>query len=47
MVAYQEQERLIGDAVKTQVKKNFKNSVLFPTRFLGLNMQCTAQLELE
>ena len=41
------QERLIGDAVKTQIKRNFKNSVIFPTRFLGLNMQCTAQLELE
>jgi len=33
--------------VKTQIKRNFKNSVMFPTRFLGLNAQCTAQLELE
>ena len=41
------QERLIGDPVKIQLKKNFKNSVVFPTRFLGLNAQCTAQLELE
>ena len=47
MIAYQQQERLIGDPVKTQIKRNFKNSVLFPTRFLGLNAQCAAQLELE
>lgn len=33
--------------MKTQIKRNFKNSVLFPTRFLGLNAQCAAQLELE
>lgn len=47
VIAYQQQERLIGDSVKTQIKRNFKNSVLFPTRFLGLNAQCSAQLELE
>lgn len=47
VIAYQNQERLIGDSVKTQIKRNFKNSILFPTRFLGLNAQCTAQLELE
>ena len=47
VVAYCPQERLIGDSVKTQIKRNFKNSILFPTRFLGLNAQCNAQLELE
>lgn len=31
----------------TQKMRNFKNSVLFPTRFLGLNSQCTAQIEIE
>mmetsp|Transcript_43618 Transcript_43618/g.57784 ORF Transcript_43618/g.57784 Transcript_43618/m.57784 type:complete len:624 (+) Transcript_43618:73-1944(+) len=46
-IAYTSSERLIGDAVKTQIKRNFKNSVTFPTRFLGLNMQCAAQIELE
>lgn len=46
-IAYQNQERLIGDSVKTQIKRNFKNSVLFPTRFLGLNMQCAEQIALE
>lgn len=31
----------------TQIKRNFKNSIMFPTRFLGLNSQCTAQIEIE
>lgn len=46
-VAYTEAERLAGDSVKFQIKKNFKNSVLFPMRLLGLNQSCAAQLELE
>ena len=33
--------------MNTQIKRNFKNSVLFPMRFLGLNSQCSAQLEQE
>ena len=47
MLAYTASERVIGDAAKTQAKRNFKNTLAFPTRFLGLNMQCQAQLELE
>lgn len=46
-IAYCAQERQIGDSVKVQVKRNFKNSVLFPTRFLGLNATCEEQLALE
>jgi len=46
-IAYQMQERLIGDSVKTQIKRNFLNSVMFPMRFLGLNAQCNAQIDLE
>ena len=30
--------------MKTQIKRNHKNSVLFPTRFLGLNATCAEQL---
>jgi len=30
--------------VKTQIKRNFKNSILFPTRFLGLNATCAEQI---
>jgi molecular chaperone DnaK (HSP70) len=41
MVAYTAQERLAGEAVKVQHRRNFKNSVAFPTRFLGLNTACT------
>jgi hypothetical protein len=33
--------------VKFQVRKNMKNSILFPTRFLGLNSGCQQQLGLE
>ena len=46
-VAYCEQERLMGDHVKPQLKKNFKNSVIYPTRFLGLNTECKDQIALE
>ena len=47
LVAYTTAERLIGDAVKTQVKRNFKNSILYLTRFLGLNATCKEQLAQE
>jgi len=46
-VAYTETERIIGDAVRFQVKKNFKNTILFPTRLLGLNSNCKDQIEKE
>ena len=40
-VAYTATERLAGESVNTQIRRNFKNSILFPTRFLGLNTACT------
>jgi len=46
-LAYTAEERLIGDSVKFQIRKNMKNTILFPTRFLGLNAQCETQLALE
>ena len=46
-VAFTQTERLAGEAVKFQINKNFKNTVLFATRFLGLNTACKEQLELE
>jgi len=39
-VAYTEAERIAGETVKTQIRRNCKNSILFPTRFLGLNAAC-------
>jgi len=42
-----DQERLIGTPAVQQAKRNMKNTILFPTRFLGLNGTCTQQLELE
>ena len=47
MVAYTEQERLGGESVRTQHRKNFKNSLTFLTRFVGLNGACRDQLAIE
>jgi len=41
------QERLIGDAAVNQMKKNFKNTMQFFGRFMGLNQDCAEQLEEE
>jgi heat shock 70kDa protein 4 len=46
-IAYTETERIIGDAVRFQIKKNFKNTILFPTRLMGLNTNCKDQIEKE
>ena len=43
-VAYTAQERVIGDAANNQMKKNFKNTMQFFGRFMGLNQDCEAQL---
>lgn len=45
--AFHAQERIIGNPVILQAKRNPKNTVLFPTRFIGLNATCTDQLEIE
>ena len=47
IAAFTDDERLIGDAAVNQMKKNFKNSLQFFSRFLGLNMDCAEQLEEE
>lgn len=47
IAGYTDQERLIGDAAVNQMKKNFKNTLQFFARFLGLNQDCTEQLEEE
>ena len=47
VVAYTDEERLIGDAAMNQQKKNFKNTLQFFTRFIGLNVDCVEQLALE
>ena len=38
--AYTAEERLVGDAAINQMKKNFKNTLQFFARFLGLNQDC-------
>lgn len=47
VVAFTDEERLIGDAAMNQQKKNFKNTLQFYTRFIGLNVDCVDQLKEE
>jgi molecular chaperone DnaK (HSP70) len=47
VVAFTDEERLIGDSALNQQKKNFKNTLQFFTRFLGLNTDCVDQLKEE
>lgn len=47
LAAYTDMERLVGDAAMNQMKKNFKNTLQFFPRFLGLNQDCVEQLEEE
>lgn len=44
IAAYTDSERVVGDAAASQMKKNFKNTLQFFTRFLGLNQECVGQL---
>lgn len=44
VTAYTDAERVIGDSAKTQMKKNFKNTLQYFTRFMGLNVDCVAQM---
>jgi molecular chaperone DnaK (HSP70) len=41
VVAFTEEERIIGDSAIGQQKKNFKNTLQFFPRFMGLNTDCT------
>jgi heat shock protein 4 len=47
IIGYTAEERLIGDSAVNQMKKNFKNTMQFFTRFIGLNADCKDQLEEE
>ena len=44
IAAFTPEERLIGDAAVNQMKRNFKNTPQFFSRFLGLNWDCKEQL---
>ena len=46
-MGYTDEERLIGDAAMNQQKKNFKNTLQFFTRYIGLNSECVEQLKTE
>jgi len=45
--AFTDAERLAGEGVKPQTRRNFKNTLLYATRFLGLNTACQEQLKIE
>ena len=47
LAGFTAEERLIGDSAGNQMKKNFKNTLQFFTRFLGMNIDCKEQLEEE
>lgn len=47
VVAYTNEERLIGDAAMSQIRANFMNTSMFFNRFLGLNIDCASQLQEE
>ncbi len=44
VVGYTDEERLIGDAAINQQMKNFRNTLQFFTRYIGLNVECVEQL---
>ena len=44
---FTDQERVIGAAAVNQQKRNFKNSIQFFSRFLGLNQDCIEQINEE
>ena len=47
VVAYGEHERMVGDSAVAQMKSNFKNTIPYVNRFLGLTGDCKEQLEEE
>ena len=47
IAAFTEEERLVGDSAVNQQKKNFKNTLQFFPRFLGLNTDCADQIKEE
>lgn len=47
IAAYTDEERLVGDSAVNQQKKNFKNTLQFFPRFLGLNTDCADQIKEE
>lgn len=40
LAGFTPEERLIGESAGNQMKKNFKNTLQFFARFLGLNQDC-------
>jgi molecular chaperone DnaK (HSP70) len=47
VIGFCDAERLISDAAVQQMGRNHKNTVAFINRFMGLNGDCTEQLNFE
>ena len=47
VIAYGEHERMVGDAAVAQMRGNFKNTIPFVNRFIGLTSECKEQVEEE
>lgn len=47
IAGYTDQERVIGDSAVNQMKRNFKNTLQFFARFMGLNQDCAEQVRAE
>ena len=47
MIAFGEHERLIGDSAVAQMRSNFKNTIQYVNRFIGLNSEWKEQIEEE
>jgi len=47
ILGYTDEERLIGDSAINQQKRNFKNTITYLPRLLGLTVDCAEQLKQE
>lgn len=47
VIAFGDHERVIGDSAVAQIRSNFKNTLQYVNRYLGLNSECKEQIEEE
>jgi molecular chaperone DnaK (HSP70) len=47
VIGFGDHERVIGDSAVSQIRSNFKNTLQYVNRYLGLNSECKEQVEEE
>ncbi len=47
VIAYGDNERMIGESAVAQMRGNFKNTIPYINRFVGLTSECKEQIEEE